>query len=348
MAVDQNLPALLNERAELSTLEFVEKFFDFYVWMPPRDRMAVALWTMHMHVYNQFRITPRLAILSPTAEYGWGKTTLLDIIRHLAPSPMPRLIIDPSPPGLYQSVDNGATALLLDEVDNLSLKTNSKLRQILNANVKGYAIPRGGSATKKDPQAKPKLFEPFIPIAVAAVGRLPEALTTRSIAIHMRLKPDGVFRENIDDNPEQFSLLTATMRTLIARWANNIVLPHQVDTGLDNRFADNWKPLIAIADYFEQADKARSMARAMTGAAREHSEGTQLLIHIRVIFDTLGVDRIARETLLTELYKFDAWNEWGRCRNFSKPTRSRSVAAVRNLPGSYKRSTKNTGGWRRS
>ena len=35
-------------------------------------------------------------------------------------------------------------------------------------------------------------------------------------------------------------------------------------------------------------------------------------------------------------------------RNFSKPTRSRSVAAARNSPGLYMMSTKNTDGWRRS
>jgi hypothetical protein len=97
-----------------------------------------------------------------------------------------------------------ATALMLDEVDNLNLKSNHKLRIILNANVKGVSIPRGGNPTKGEPRAKPKLFYPFIPIAVAAIGKLPKPLTTRCIAIHMQKKPPGIFKEKIDDNPEQF------------------------------------------------------------------------------------------------------------------------------------------------
>jgi hypothetical protein len=161
---NHNKLMLLNEQNGLSKLDMVEKFFDFYSWMPPRDRLATALWTMHMHVHTQFRVTPRLATLSP--EPGWGKSVVLDLIRHLAPrdpweGTIPRLIIDPTPASLYQLVDNGATALMLDEVDNLNLKSNHKLRTILNANTKGVSIPRGGSPTKGEPRAKPNSLIPL-------------------------------------------------------------------------------------------------------------------------------------------------------------------------------------------
>jgi hypothetical protein len=128
----------------------------------------------------------------------------------------------------------------------------------------------------------------------------------------MHKKPPGVRREEIDDNPEQFRLLTDAMYEMLAVWANNIVLPHRIDTGLDNRFADNWKPMIAIADHFGQGNRARGIAKVMCGEAREYGEGTKLLIHIRIVFDTLGVDRIDRTVLLTKLHQFDEWNEWGR------------------------------------
>jgi hypothetical protein len=143
----------------------------------------------------------------------------------------------------------------------------------------------------------------------------------------MRKTPPGIFKDKIDDNPEQFRLLTDALHEMLAIWANNVVLPHQVTTGLDNRFEDNWKPLIAIADYFDQGNRARSIAKAMCGEARNHSEGTQLLIHIRIVFDALGVDRIDRLVLLTKLHEFDEWNEWGR----SHPlTRNELSAHLRN------------------
>ena len=73
-----------------------------------------------MHCFDQFNYTPRLAMLSP--QEGYGKSQVLTLLQHLAPLPKPGLIVDPTPAGLYQSVDRGATALLLDEVDNLNVQ----------------------------------------------------------------------------------------------------------------------------------------------------------------------------------------------------------------------------------
>ena len=47
------------------------------------QRLAIALWILHCWVFDQFVITPRLALLSPVR--GCGKTTLLALIELLIP-----------------------------------------------------------------------------------------------------------------------------------------------------------------------------------------------------------------------------------------------------------------------
>jgi hypothetical protein len=49
----------------------------------PEQRLAIALWILHCWVFDQFVITPRLALLSPVR--GCGKTTLLALIELLIP-----------------------------------------------------------------------------------------------------------------------------------------------------------------------------------------------------------------------------------------------------------------------
>jgi hypothetical protein len=170
--------------ADFTVLDLVEGLVHHCIYFPsPRYETATALWAIHMHVFDQFNYTPRLAMLSP--EEAYGKSQVLTLLQHLAPLPKPGLITDPTPAGLYQSVDNGAKALLVDEGDNLNLcaKTSGKLRTVLNANQYGIEIPRGGSSRKKGEKAEPKIFRPFIPMAIGAIGKLPRPLKSRCIEL---------------------------------------------------------------------------------------------------------------------------------------------------------------------
>ena len=53
-----------------------------YVVMDERAADAVALWAIHTYLLDATNITPRLAVVSP--EKRCGKTTLLDVLAHLA------------------------------------------------------------------------------------------------------------------------------------------------------------------------------------------------------------------------------------------------------------------------
>src|SRR5450759_4135257 len=70
---------------------------------------------------------------------------------------------------------------------------------------------------------------------------------------------------------------------------------------LDDRAADNWEPLLAIADLAggDYPKLARSAALHLSGSAEidEQTIGVQLLAAAKALFDTLAVDRITSERL---------------------------------------------------
>jgi hypothetical protein len=60
---------------EINVLDLTLYLIDEHIAITAEERMALALWVLHTHVFDQFTNTPRLALLSPVR--GCGKTTLL-------------------------------------------------------------------------------------------------------------------------------------------------------------------------------------------------------------------------------------------------------------------------------
>src|SRR6516162_6698642 len=51
--------------ANFLVIDLVHRLTEYYVALTPTLRVAGTLWILHTHVYDQFQITPRLALLSP-------------------------------------------------------------------------------------------------------------------------------------------------------------------------------------------------------------------------------------------------------------------------------------------
>ena len=84
------------------------------------------------HAYlSAFCVHPRLILLSPVE--NCGKTTVLAIIKRLAPQPEPQMTNDITPASLFRTMDAGAT-VLIDEADNARVQANALMRAILNGN----------------------------------------------------------------------------------------------------------------------------------------------------------------------------------------------------------------------
>jgi hypothetical protein len=71
--------------------------------------MTAALWILHCWVFDQFTITPRLALLSPVR--GCGKTTLLAFIGLLTAEPLRTDNTSAAP--IYYLLDTRPNTMLL-------------------------------------------------------------------------------------------------------------------------------------------------------------------------------------------------------------------------------------------
>jgi hypothetical protein len=96
-----------------------------------------------------------------------------------------------------------------------------------------------------------------------------------------------------------------------------------VPAPLRDRQADNWRPLIAIADAFgaDWATRAREAAVFFASQHQDEDAAVVLLRDIRDIFDCRAVDRLASETIVDHLNGTDdaLWSEWRGVQNNQQP-----------------------------
>jgi hypothetical protein len=66
-------------------LALLLRLIETYVSVAAEERITIALWILHTHVFHQFHFTPRLLVISPIE--NCGKTTVLRLIEQLAYEP---------------------------------------------------------------------------------------------------------------------------------------------------------------------------------------------------------------------------------------------------------------------
>jgi putative DNA primase/helicase len=280
-----------------------------HVVMAKASADAFGLWAVHTYAVDAFPITPRLAIMSP--EKQCGKTTLLDVLACLVRRPLPTA--NASMSGIFRAVEMVQPTLLLDEADRFVTNQNEELLGILNS---GHR--KGGSVLRTvGDDHEPRMFSTFAPCAFALIGRLPDTLDDRSVTIELRRRTAGEaiapFRL---DRTEHLH----TLARKAARWASDNIenlRSADPDVGdLFNRVADNWRPLLAIAELAGGAWPRRAHEAAGAAAKRgsESSIGIELLADIQGIYAEKRTDRLSSGDLAAELAKIEGrpWAEWGR------------------------------------
>jgi hypothetical protein len=279
-----------------------------YVVLDEHEYVAVALWIIHTHVYERFMVTPRLLLRSPVP--NCGKTTLLDVISRLAARPARHDNITAA--AIYHIINKERRVLLLDEFDNQDATAKGALRAVLNA---GHR--RGGKVTRVI-RGRPAEFEVFCPMAVAAIGSssLWPALLSRSIVIEMQRHDEArtLRRFNLADEEGMHDL--DIIYSYIRQWQARAKINLDPDMPMGGRHADNWRPLIAIADACnaEWGARAREAAIALTRGGHDEDAAVTLLNHIRIVFDARGLDRLPSKALVAALIELDEadgmWREW--------------------------------------
>ena len=278
-------------------LDGLAKAIKRHVILPEHEANAIALWVAHAYVFEAFTVTPRLGVTS--AEKRCGKSTLLDVLVCLVPRSL--LASNISTAATYRTIELARPTLLIDEADTF-LSDSEDLRGVLNS---GHR--KGGSVVRLvGDKHEPRRFATYAPVAIAMIGALPGTLADRSIPIRLeRRRANETVTPFRGDRTEDLVQLAR----MAARWAadnREHLAEADPDTGgLFNRDADNWRPLLAIADAAggDWPARARLAAKVLTvaSAADEESIGTMALGDICALFESRGVDRLTSKEIVEHL-----------------------------------------------
>lgn len=306
----------------------VEVFLGRFVAYPSIDtRIAHTLWAAHAHAMDCWNSTPRIAFLSP--EPSSGKTRALEVTELLVPRPIEA--INATPAYLFRKVSDpdGLPTILFDEIDTLfgaKAREHEEVRGVLNAGhrrgaVAGRCVVRGKTVVTEELPA-------YCAVAIAGLGELPDTLLSRSVIVRMRRRAPT---ERVE--PFRRRLLETeghALRDRLAEWAAlaacrlRDVFP-VMPSGVEDRAADLWEPLLSIADAAgsEWPQRARVAAVALVMAARETtpSLGVRLLADLRQVFG--DETALKTDTIIQRLVALDE-APWGDLRG--KPLDSRRLS----------------------
>jgi hypothetical protein len=295
-------------------LKNVYDFLGRFVSYPSEhDRTAHALWCVHAHLMHLWDSTPRIAFLSP--EPASGKSRALEVTELLVPRPV--MAVNVSPAYLFRKVgsEDGRPTILFDEIDTVlgpKAKENEELRGLLNAGhrkdaVTGRCVVHGKTVATEDIPA-------YAAVALAGLGWLPDTTMSRSIVIHMRRRHAG---ERIEPFRRRIHMVNGhRIRSRIEAWAQKQTELKdwpELPPGIDDRDADVWESLIAVANMAggDWPVRAHVAAVAFVAASKEGetSLGVRLLADIKVVFGT--ADQMATAALLCALHELPEapWND---------------------------------------
>lgn len=299
-------------------------FVTRYVALPSEhEPVAIALWIAHSHLIELLEVSPVLAATS--VEPRSGKSRVLDCLALLVRNP--RRMIGPSEAVFYTVLaKRPRPTVLFDEIDTVFGKHPSErtegIRAVFNSgNRRGTPVLRVSFEGKRRMVEE---FDIFGPKAVAGIGSLPSTVADRSIILRLRRRAP---HEHVAKFREHRATAEA-QAIVLPDWSAVTLVPDVPDVpdGLDDRAADSWEPLLAIADVAGGSwpASARAAAIALSAAGDAPSSvGIRLLSDTRDVFGAAA--HMATGELLRRLYELEdaPWNEW-----YGKPISARELAKL--------------------
>lgn len=317
------------ERDVQHPLDEVFAFLGRFVAYPsPHAHVAHVLWIAHTHLMDAWESTPRLAFLSP--EPASGKTRALEVTELLVPIPVEAVNVTPA--YLFRKVghEDGRPTILYDEIDTVfgpKAKDNEEIRGLLNAGHRVGAV--AGRCAVRGKIVETEEIPAYCAVAMAGLGDLPDTILSRAVIVRMRRRAAG---ERVDAYRRRVEATTGhDLRDRLVVWADTVraavadawpVMP----AGIEDRDADVWEALLAVADAAggNWPDRARTASVALVADAREStpSLGIRLLADLRQVFEDR--DAMASEDILTALYAIEE-APWGELVG-GKPLNARGLA----------------------
>ena len=291
-----------------------------FVFLPQWAPETLALWILHTYAFQLRDVTTYIGVESP--EHRCGKSTLVTVLSELAH----RAIVasNVSSPAFFRVIEQLRPALLIDEADTF-LHGNDELRGILNSGYlrkTAYVLRAVNqpAQTSDNPEAETQTiglakYSCWCPKVIARIGQLPPTLADRCIVLRMQRK---TAREKCQ---RLRSLNSGPLRRQCARFALDhaaaisAALP-QIPPDLNDRAADIWEPLFALADLAQGSwpSLAREAALSLTATTHDNNPIASLLLDIFLVLTQNNVDRIFSQTLIQELNRFPV-RPWTDLRN---------------------------------
>jgi hypothetical protein len=287
----------------------------FIAYPSEHAKIAHVLWVAHAHLMGAWESTPRIAYLSP--EPGSGKTRTMEVTELLVPNPV--CAVNVTPAYLFRKVggEAGLPTILFDEIDTVfgpKARENEELRALLNSGHRRGAV--AGRCVVRGKIVETEEIPSFAPVALAGLGWLPDTILSRSIVVRMR-------RRAPDEPLEAFRRRTQApigeaLRRRLAAWAEAVLQEAtearpEMPAGVEDRNADVWEPLLAVADLagLDWPKLARRAAVELVKAAREiePSLNIRLLADLRTIFE--GEESLSTKDVLARLCSLEdaPWND---------------------------------------
>lgn len=306
-------------------LDEIETYLDRFISYPSEAaRIAHTLWIAHTHLMDAWESTPRLAFLSP--EPGSGKSRALEVMEPLVPRPV--CAVNVTPAYLFRKVadEDGAPTILYDEIDTVfgpKAKENEEIRGLLNAGHRRGAC--AGRCVVRGKEVFTEEIPAYCAVALAGLGSLPDTILTRSIIVKMRRRAPGEqvepYRRRIHE-PQG-----AEIGQQLADWAEAIhpaITWPEMPPGIEDRNADIWEPLLAVADVAGPlwVQRGREAASAIVAESKQSpaSLGIQLLGDLREVFGESTA--MSTEMILERLHALPE-SPWGDLRG--KPLDARGL-----------------------
>ena len=298
-----------------------------YVILSSAQADTIALWVVFTHVHDAFDVSPRLAVKSPQKRSG--KTTLFSVLARVVARP--RGASGTTPSALLRLIELHGPTMLIDEMDALMGRDKGMgqaLRGLMNSGFNRDFATFTMNVPTRDGGYEPREFSTWCPLALAGIGELPETVRDRSVEIEMKRKLSG---ETVKKLRRRDGADLNEVARKLTRWgednfpALHVAEPH-MPQGLNDRAADAWEPLVAIADLVGGNWPARARAAALSlssddvAAAKDENIDTILFSDIREAFACAGTDRLSGESLITYLTGLESrpWAEWRQGKPLTK------------------------------
>lgn len=271
---------------------------------------AMVLWLIASNIIDDFRIFPKLALISP--EKRCGKTTTMEVASSMARDSL--LVSNMSAASIYRMSEQGQPTLFIDEADTFLKNGDAEINGLINSSHTKSAAKVSRCVGDNH---ETKVFSTWMPMVLASIGDLADTLMDRSIVINLRRKKS---HEQTAEVPVDLQDLNKPLRQSIAAWleTNKTIIKGQAvvlpEVGND-RAGDNWRPLFKVAEVLGEPWRSRCERAylALTQPA-EPELPTLLLLHIRTYFERSKIDRVTSSSLCTYLNEDDE-GPWRTCNN---------------------------------